>query len=442
MRNFFKVGLALLLGLSFCVPAFAAADDEVIQEVLGILKERGIVDNARYTELMSKNETYSQKHDKLLGRIELSGDMRGRFENFRYNQDAAGKTRSDRSRMRYRLRLKAKAEINRYIDAVFRIASGGGDPRSTNNTLGNGPDFMADPISIDMAYLQFNAPEEWLPATKATLRFGKTPNPFTWKEGKDYLVWDHDLNPEGAGVQLAARPEENLELLLNTGYFILTENSTSKNPSLFGLQAAAIYDVSQDFQMGVRSSWYKFSALDPAFFAGPGRAVAFGNIPDGLTNGAPTRRNDGANVVSATAFVRWNGIEEWPILVTGQFVRNLDAASSGLLSRAPGAEDTGWGASVEVGDKRKWVKAGLGYYHEEANYFPAQLTDSDLFDGFTNRRGWTLYLSRQIFANTDLDFTMFKSDAIRESLPDFAASTLGGATGSRFRFQADIVVKF
>jgi len=434
--------MALVLALSFCAPAFAAANDGVIQEVLGILKERGIVDAARYTELMSKNESYSEKHDKLLGRIELSGDLRGRFENFRYNGDALGKTRADRSRMRYRLRIKGKAEINRYIDAVFRIASGGGDPRSTNNTLGNGQDFMADPVSIDMAYLQFNAPEEWLPATKAKLRFGKTPNPFTWKKGKDYLVWDHDLNPEGVGVQLASRPEENLQLLLNTGFFILKENSTSKDPSLFGLQAAAIYDVSETVQIGARTSWYKFSSLDPAFFGAPMRAVAFGNIADGLTNGAPSRRNDGINIISASAFVGWNGSEDWPILLNAQLVHNLDAASSALFSRAPGSEGTGWGGSIEVGDKTKYVKAGFGYYHEEANYFPAQFTDSDLFDGFTNRRGWTLYFSRQIFANTDLDFTMFKSDAIRESLPDFAASTLNGATGNRFRFQADVVVKF
>ena len=82
--------------------------------------------------------------------------------------------------------------------------------------------------------------------------------------------------------------------------------------------------------------------------------------------------------------MQFKQIEAWPLLVYAQFAQNLDAES---ISGA-GKQDTGWGAGVEVGDKKNLVQIGAGYYSQEANFSPAQFTDSDLFDGFTNREGW------------------------------------------------------
>jgi hypothetical protein len=58
------------------MPAFSE-EDAVIGEVLGILLERGLVDEEKYTELVTKNARYEAQQASLLGRIELSGDLRG-----------------------------------------------------------------------------------------------------------------------------------------------------------------------------------------------------------------------------------------------------------------------------------------------------------------------------------------------------------------------------
>ena len=67
------------------------------------------------------------------------------------------------------------------------------------------------------------------------------------------------------------------------------------------------------------------------------------------------------------------------------------------------------------------------------------LTRRDLFDGRTNREGWLIYGSREIFPNTDLNLTTFLSQAMNDSLPTYQNSALNA---KRLRLQADLLVKF
>ena len=117
---------------------------------------------------------------------------------------------------------------------------------------------------------------------------------------------------------------------------------------------------------------------------------------------------------------------------------NFDAKHSKLFADA-GKEDTGWGLGVEVGDKKKLAMLGIGYFHLEANFWPAQFTESDLLDGFTNRKGWAFYVAREILPNTELGVQLFVSDPIRSSTTSFATSVSGA---DRVRLQTDLLVKF
>jgi len=439
-RRFIACVRLCIVGLVLATPA--AAEDPVVQDVLDILKERGIVDDSQYTELSAKNTSYEEEHRNLLGRIEFTGDFRFRLENFWYDRDVTGVDRDNRTRMRYRLRVQGKAEINDSIDAVFRLASGEalnfqeGDNRSTNRTLGRGNDFSYDAIFIDLAYLDFDAPESWLGAdTTLGAQAGKMKNPFRWKIGKDYLLWDSDVTPEGIAAQAGFKPAENWDLFVNTGYFILDENSTASDPHVWGIQGGAHVALSEDWKAGARASFYSWRSLNGGFF---GRSASFGAIPDGLTAGAPTTRASTFGVVEASAYVGFEGLEGWPVLLWGHYVKNLDAQDS-TLSPAAHEEDTGWGIGVEMGDKKNIAAFGLGYYHIEANFWPAQFMDSDLSDGVTNRSAWTIYGSKQVLPNTDLAVTLFWSDELRGSLPDFEESA---SNAERVRLQTDIIVKF
>lgn len=425
-----SLGAAAVCAAALLAPAApAAAEDPVVGEVLAILKERGLVDEARYKELVAKNQAYEEEHQSLLGRIEWSGDVRGRLENFWYDEDELGGDRADRTRARVRLRLQGKARINEHIDAVFRLASGDeGEHRSTNRTLGANDDFALDPIFIDRAYLALHAPGAWLPETaELDLTFGKVPNPFLWKAGKDYMLWDHDINPEGVAVHFGLEPVDGLSLFANAGYMIADENSQAKDPHLLGLQGGAIVAASEAVELGARVSWYDWSSVDTPFVArvsGQGGTVRASGLSDSFSTG------------ELAAYVRFSGIENWPVLLYGHFAHNF--AGTEVVPGSAG-EDDGWGVGVEVGDKKKLVMLGVGYYQLEANFWPAQFTDSDLFDGLTNRKGWTVYGGRQILPNTDLNVTLFVSDELESRIPVYATSL---RNADRVRLQTDLVVKF
>ena len=114
------------------------------------------------------------------------------------------------------------------------------------------------------------------------------------------------------------------------------------------------------------------------------------------------------NAIEGTVYLKGNFFEDWPILLYGTYANNLDAERS-VLFPGVGEEDNAWIVGFEVGDKEKWVKLGVLYAHQEANAFPAFFTDSDLFDGRTNRKGFTVYGSRALGKGVDLNLTLFDS---------------------------------
>lgn len=445
-----SIGWLLAAALVGAAPGAAGAADaakaeeaSVVGEVLEVLKERGLMSEAEYQRLASRNAKYEEQQKKSwLPKIELGGDFRFRNETFWFDEDETGSERSDRNRMRYRFRLNGKTDINEYSSVFFQLVSGDSDPRSTNQTLGSGVDFDTDDIRLDLAYAQLRAPEDWLPLAggKASLELGKVPNPFLWKVGKDIMLWDNDITFEGASVRLGAKPSEVVKLFANAGYYVVDENSSTKDPHLWAAQLGGSFDVAEGVQLGARGSYYQFNSLDAAFIGraatGLGGATAGGgNLEDGLTGDA--LGDDSLRVAELAAYLTWAAHESWPITLYGDWSRNLDAESS--ILPGTGSEDTAWGIGLEVGDKKKVVLVGVGYWHIEANAFPSQFIDSDLLDGFTNREGFAVYGSREILRNTDLNLTLFLSDEIESEIPAFATSA---RDAERIRLQADMVFKF
>ncbi len=444
-------GALLLAG----IPASAADDPEALQDVIEVLKQRGILNDGDYTRISAKNAAYEKKLDSKLPKISLWGDFRARHESFFYDRDESGSERDNRYRARYRLRLNGKAEVNDWASVHFRLISGGDDQRSTNQTLGSSLDFDSDPIRIDHAYVELQRSFD-NPGT-FKLRFGKVPNPFLWKVGKDFMLWDNDISPEGASASYNWDVDENLEVFANTGYFIIDENSTTKDPHVVGFQGGSHYRVNDAVKIGARATYYRFGSLDAAFSArnadsrdSTSTTAGGGNIIDGLTG---STANEEMAVIEAGGYVRWDAHESWPVLVYGDWSQNLDAEEGALagvttLPCAGGCvpnsigvqdEDVAWGVGMEVGSPKEYVKLGAGFWHIEANAFPSQFIDSDITGGFTNREGFIFYGSRDVFANTTANLTVFVGDEIDDTLAEFVDSVLDA---ERVRVQADMVFKF
>ena len=405
----------------------AAASDEVIGDVLGILKQRGILDDEQYSQLTAKNASYEESRQSLLERFEFSGDMRARHESFWFDRDPLGVEATNRYRLRYRLRLNAKAAVNDWFSVGFRIATGD-DHYSSNQTLGSSvsgdpQEWDAHGLNLRRAYMQAKLPFD---GVKAAVQFGKVGNPFIWKVGKDYL-WDGDINPEGVAFKMSANPSENTTAFLNLGYFIVDEEGGGKDPHVFGAQVGGEFGVSDTLAVGGRLSYYNWRSLKADFIT---RNAADGNLAGGVEGGTDNE----ISVGELSLYARTTSIDGWPILAYGTYAQNFDAESTLGASK----EDTAFGIGLEVGDKKRFAKLGVAYWEMEANAVPANFVDSDLFDGHTNREGFVFYGSKTVFKNTDLNLTLFMGEEIEDG-PAFVGD-LGNA--DRIRLQTDLVVKF
>jgi len=427
-----------------------AEDGPVVEEILQVLKDRGIVDENEYQRLAAKNAKYEAENESWMPEIDWSGDFRFRHESWWFQEDELGNEREDRYRIRYRFRVKGEVKINEWADVVFRLVSGNDDNRSNNKTLGSSVDFDTDDIRLNLVYAKMRAPSSWvpLPEGKAVLELGKMPQPFNWKRtgmkrGKDYMLWDDDVAPEGVTLLLSSKPTERTTLFGTFGYYVDDENSQEKDPHFWGLQVGGHQEVSEDWIFGARASWFAFRAIDRNFNLrgsygidddGEGVTSGAGNIPDGLNGNLD---GDPFNVVETAAYLTYGGFESWPITVYGTYARNLDAESSELFPGA-GKEDTAWGVGLEVGDSKKIVNLGAGYWSIQANSMPSMFIDSDFLDGRTNRQGWAFYGGKQILENTELKLTLFVIEPIRTGI-GFEPSV---RNANRLRLQSDIVFKF
>ena len=165
------------------------------------------------------------------------------------------------------------------------------------------------------------------------------------------------------------------------------------------------------------------------------------------------------DIVETSAFATWAGIDDWPMLVWGTWAQNIEARGAAIVPAGlttpvhVGANNTAWGFGVEAGDPKKIVRLGVGYNHVEANAVSALYTDSDMFDGKTNRRGWTVYGFRELSPNIEARLWLWEGVPIKTTdsgtgegpfnlSPGTPPTNLTDSQANFYRLQADMNFKF
>lgn len=442
--------LLILVLISLLGWPASAAQDELLTDMVEIMREEGVIDDAEYSRMREK-AARRDAETSWWERLTFSGDLRVRYETFVYNRDALGQDRPSRGRARYRARLKLEADINDHIDAVVRISTGEDNSRSGNQTLGSGNDFDSDSIFVDRAYMILTPWADgalpWGESGYLGVEIGRMNNPFHWskKVSPDYLLWDRDIGLEGIQIKSAWDVANAVQVFFNTGYYQIDENSTAKDPGLAAAQLGAHVQASEKVKVGARFTYYGFNNLDSGFL---GRGVTvMGATGLSTSAGGNTKSpvagsggmfgltgNDRINVIEAGAYLDLAFLEDWPITLFGTVSSNLSAQSLGF-----GVNDLAWMLGAHAGDKKKTVNAGLLYGVIEADAFPSQFIDSDFTDGKTNREGLSFWVTRQILANTDLRVETFYGEELETTSPFFDKSS---ANARRWRVRGDIQVKF
>lgn len=351
-------------------------------------------------------------------------------------------TTEDRHRARIRARLGVRAAVNDQVEAGVRIATGNEeDPVSTNDNLGDYNN--KDNFLIDRAYLRWE-PYPDNPFTDFVSWAGRIPNPFFATS----LVWDSDVNPEGAAVNFKTQLTPTWDVFANAGIFSIQEVEQFQDDKwMYALQTGLEYtreDVLKDidtFRAKLGLAYYRYenmiakrneASLSPPFVENPendpsaplfvqkgntmkiidfdGTRFETGLAADyhllNLTGEFDVGVFDPYHVVLSFDYVRNIGYDEDEVeealLGTGDYKAEVDGYSLGLAVGIP-----------EVRVFKDW-RVYLGFKRLERDAVLDAFTDSDFHLGGTNAEGWVLGAEFGLLQNVWLSAKWISADEITQ----------------------------
>ena len=324
------------LATSQTIPPSSAAQGDLAQKV------------AKLGADLANSQKDLEGRWKALGPFVLSGDLRLRAEpTFGGPRDQS----QDRFRERIRLRFNAEARLNDQLKGGFSFASGDlNNSISTNQTANQYA--TRKPLAIDRAYATYNP--SWFRAL--TVTGGKFAYPWFNTE----LVWDKDLNPEGAGETLAFNVKTPvLKKFSLVGFQMpFAENKRTAvndksfyNTMVYGEQLQTFWQFGGRIKLSAYTSFYDWKYADSIALS---VATANSTSPEngllplnnnGLQNSIAmvtvTNAVTGAKTITSAQFASKFGIldslaqldvrtpsERWPITFVGDFVQNTRACEN------------------------------------------------------------------------------------------------------------------
>lgn len=380
------------------------------------LKERAQKEEAEKAEAEKKEGIIPQALEWAKN-AKWSGDFRYRYEFI----DKEGKPERHRNRIRARIGLDAK--VNDEWDVAFRLASGQrdllvdvieedvrdiGDPISANQDLTKY--FSSKDIWLDLAYFNYHP----MAVEGLNVLGGKVKNPFL-AVGKNQLIWDSDLNPEGISGQYSFSPGEKTKVQINGGGFWVNESSAGVDTGLFGVQGYITQSIGNPDTLIVGASYFDYTNLQ-------GRQDVYGILAGNTAGAGNTWASDfDLFEVFAEYTTKLFGL---PFSAFGDWVTNTSAVTD---------QDTGWlvGATINKAKAPGSWQFGYNYRDLQADAVVGAFTDSDFIGGGTGGQGHLFSFAYQVAKNVQAGVTYFL-DTIDRAGPDLDYS----------RLQGDLVLKF
>lgn len=314
---------SLLAALAISTPAWA--DPNSNEALLNKLVDKGILTSKEAEELRTDAaagipnsvKTFNGMPSWVTG-MKVYGDFRGRFE----ENSAENSAYHTRDRFRYRARIGLNVSMVDRFEVGLRIASGNPQFNSGGTLVGGSPITANQDLNslesrkflwLDAAFARWTPikDDDWV--LSGTV--GKMDNPFVLSN----MVWDYDINPEGAGLQLLHNFNAKHTLKGIAGVFILDELNQG-NPSGSTLPAGVTVSQGHDpflygTQVLLESKW------TPKFETSVGGAVFVIQNVDSLSAKVQPFYNSG-NSRDANGFLtdHFN-----PIIGTGSATYKFDS---------------------------------------------------------------------------------------------------------------------
>ncbi|HJQ68537.1 MAG TPA: putative porin [Blastocatellia bacterium] len=303
---------------------------------------------------------------KKFGAIRFSGDIRFRGETFSNQGFDALVDAPARNRLRVRARVALDGSLGNNFDWGFRIATGiFTDPISTNQTLTDF--FERKPFALERAFVRYDSKTDDVGVQLVAGKFEPTFR-------KTQMVWDDDVNVEGASEALYFKTSSSLRQIKLVAFQLpFDEQSGLKDGVLFGGQAQTDWQFSKTVSANVNVAYYDWNRADRVLLAlGAATTQVNGGIANsaglsGGQNGALGTtnriiRNAAGNPIGFLANfhlldilgnLTWQAGSRVPVSFVFDYVRNM----SGRIDN----EQDGYWAGVQVGQNREPGDWLLGY---------------------------------------------------------------------------------
>ncbi|MFH1058467.1 MAG: putative porin [Pseudomonadota bacterium] len=334
---------------------------------------------------------------KWLERISLYGDLTLRYEGWWYDK-FKGKETDQRTRWRFRSHFGVKSMVNEDLEVGIRMATAADDdPTSTVQTMTNW--FGEKSWGIDRAYAKYNP--GYLDKV-LTVTAGKFETPFV----RTAIMWDVDVQPEGAYVNLRFNKKGAFQPFLTVAGLVVKEQA-SDNPGdayVYAPQAGFYYN--QDpFKVTFATSYYDWDGFEKV-----------GNFSSTALRGNTAKANGELSdfgVWDVYAKLTYKIRTDTSVDVFGHWMRNLREDMTG---RAAG-KDTGYTFAAAL----NWAmwKFQAEYRSIEANATPGYFGDSEF--QYNNREGWVGRVSYSPFKYTVINLNWYHSFPIDDYLTGAAA---------------------
>jgi hypothetical protein len=436
--------------LAAVAATFALGSARGNDAILDALVKKGVLTQKEANDIREQSDREMAQTADMYNKVKVSkwvdsltwyGDARLRYEWRAGSGNANGSTvvnNADRDRFRFRLRFGLKGELNDNFSYGVRLESGTGS-RSSNATMGENPAFGKGgnfAVQIGQVWGQYKA-SDWL-----TLVGGKMENPFITSS----MVWDADINPEGAAEKFTFTTEK-VDFFLTLGQFMYSdflENSFDsagvvKNDTwLFGFQAGAKAKVTDKITLTIAPTLYLYA-----------NAYEYNNARFNPTVTAPSQNGGAINqltVVEVPVELSFM-LGKIPAKVFCDFAMNLNGAARAQAAGYPqnSQENFAYQGGITLGSNKKkgdWqVKAF--WQHAELFSLDPNLVDSDLFDSRLNMEGFAV---SALYMFTDYlypSITYAHASAIKGNLPtSYSAADITGNIRNYDLLQVDLNWKF
>ena len=309
-----------------------------------------------------ESETWA-KIPKWVEKMQVKGDFRLRYQY--QDKDLNDGTTFKRNRGRYRYRLYVKYPILDNLKVGFSLASGTGDPRSTNQTFTNS--FEVPKINLYTAYVQYK------PIEQVKIIGGQFKNPVYFASKQD-LTWDTDIRPQGIAAPIKGYfiPKKGYWFVTPAWYILNEFKSEEETARMAILQAGVGWDVTDHF-------WFKFA---PGYFY---NTNVKGNDFK-WSSGSNTRDANGDLIYEYNSFTL-DGEFGWQKLPG--YIKLVNVFAQFISSDADD-DSKGWLAGIRFGRKieKLWDwQFRYSYRYLERDAWLDFLPDSDAYGGKTNAKG-------------------------------------------------------